>query len=179
MKLAVAALSLLVSTAALAQSRPPPTVRPYLWSAERSQSALGEINVFRRFSSERTAAMREFYGELLALPVLPDTALGGGQMIRYPVGRSEVKLFPVAPSLASTAAVNAAIGVRLLTFFYADPAAVTKRFAAAGCPAPRFVAGSSHRGATGAALVQDPDGVSNYFAEFAGNDNRAVPLRGD
>ena len=40
---------------------------PYLWSAERPKSAIGEINVFRRFSSERTAAMREFYGEVLGV----------------------------------------------------------------------------------------------------------------
>ena len=39
-------------------------------------------------------------------------------MIRYPVGASEVKLFPVAPSPANTARVADAVGVRLLTFFY-------------------------------------------------------------
>src|SRR5688572_9545078 len=86
------------------QGSTPPTVAPYLWNAERPKSQVGEINVFRRFSSERTAAMREFYAEVLGLPVLPETALGGGQMIRYPVGTSEVKLFPVAPSPANTAA---------------------------------------------------------------------------
>ena len=122
------------------------------------KSSIGEVNVFRRFSSEHTAAMREFYGEVLGLPVLPDTALGGGQMIRYPLGLSEVKLFPVMPSPANTAAVDAAIGVRLLTFFYADQAALTQRFVARGLVAPRFAAGTSHVGAAAAALVQDPDG---------------------
>ena len=114
--------------------------------------------MFRRFSSERTAAMREFYGEVLGLPVLPETALGGGQMIRYPVGGSEVKLFPVAPSPASTAGVAEAAGVRLLTFFYADETAVAQRFAAHGLPAPSFAPTTSHAGATRAALAQDPDG---------------------
>ena len=99
----IACVLLGVGNLALAQGSTPPTVRPYLWSAERPKSEVGEINVFRRFSSDRTAAMREFYGEVLALPVLPETALGGGQMIRYPVGGSEVKLFPVAPSPANTA----------------------------------------------------------------------------
>lgn len=144
--------------AALGQGSTPSTVRPYLWNAERPKSEIGEINVFRRFSNERTAAMREFYGEVLALPVLPESALGGGQMIRYPVGLSEVKLFPVAPSPANTAGLAAAAGVRLLTFFYADEAAVTQRFAAHGLLAPKFERRSSHAGASAAALVQDPDG---------------------
>lgn len=147
-----------VTVAASAQPDSATVVRPYLWSAERPPSQLGEINVFRRFSSERTAAMREFYGEVLALPVLPDTALGGGAMIRYPVGGSEVKLFPVAPSPANTAGVAEARGVRVLTFFYADEAALVQRFAAHGLPAPRFAKTGSRRGATAAALVQDPDG---------------------
>ena len=137
MRWTVAALVLLaLGNEAAGQGSTPPTVRPYLWSAERPKSAIGEINVFRRFSSERTAAMREFYGDVLGLPVLPETAAGGGQMIRYPVGASEVKLFPVAPSPANTARVADAVGVRLLTFFYADEAAVTQRFAAHGFPAP-------------------------------------------
>lgn len=134
------------------------TVEPYLWNASRAPSSIGEVNVFRRFSSERTAAMREFYGDVLGLPVLPETALGGGQMIRYPVGRSEVKLFPVAPSAANTAGVAEATGVRVLTFFFADEAALAQRFAAHGYTAPTFGTATSHAGATAAALVQDPDG---------------------
>jgi catechol 2,3-dioxygenase-like lactoylglutathione lyase family enzyme len=147
-----------VAGAAQGQGSAPPTVAPYLWSGERPKSEVGEINVFRRFSSERTAAMREFYGEVLGLPVLPETALGGGQMIRYPVGTSEVKLFPVAPSPANTAAPTEAAGVRLLTFFFDDEAAVIRRFVEHGLPAPRFVRPTSRPGATAAALVPDPDG---------------------
>lgn len=135
-----------------------PTVEPYLWNASRPASAIGEVNVFRRFSSERTAAMREFYGSVLELPVLPEAALGGGQMIRYPVGRSEVKLFPVAPSPANTAGVAEATGVRVLTFFFADEAALARRFTAHGFAPPVFNPATSHAGATAAALVQDPDG---------------------
>ena len=159
MKWAMAALVLLaLGNETAGQGSTPPTVRPFLWSAERPKSSLGEINVFRRFSSERTAAMREFYGDVLGLPVLPETAAGGGQMIRYPQGASEVKLFPVAPSAANTAGVAEAIGVRVLTFFYADEAAVTQRFTAHGFPAPKFQRATSHAGASAAALVQDPDG---------------------
>lgn len=152
------ALFFVVAAHAMGQGSAPATVRPYLWSSDRPKSEIGEINVFRRFSNERTAAMREFYGDVLGLPVLGDAALGAGQMIRYPVGASEVKLFPVAPSPANTAGIAEAAGVRLLTFFYGDEAAVAQRFAAHGLPAPDFAATASHAGAKLAALVQDPDG---------------------
>jgi catechol 2,3-dioxygenase-like lactoylglutathione lyase family enzyme len=151
-------VTLLVAGQAAAQVNAPATIKPYLWSSDRPKSEVGEINVFRRFSNERTAAMREFYGDVLGLPVLPSTAAGGGQMIRYPLGSSEVKLFPVAPTAANTAGIAEAAGVRLLTFFYADEGALTQRFAAHGLPAPRFAPTTAHAGATKAALVQDPDG---------------------
>jgi catechol 2,3-dioxygenase-like lactoylglutathione lyase family enzyme len=154
----VCALALAVTAGAGAQTPTTATIRPFLWRPGMAASDIGEVNVFRRFSSDRTDAMREFYSEVLALPVLPSTALGGGQMIRYPIGASEVKLFPVAPSAANTTAIGEAVGVRLLTFFYADDAAVTKRFVDHGYPAPTFDAGTSHAGATRSALTQDPDG---------------------
>jgi catechol 2,3-dioxygenase-like lactoylglutathione lyase family enzyme len=158
MKWFLGAAFFVVAGQALAQGGAPATVRPYLWSSERPKSEIGEINVFRRFSSDRTDQMRAFYGEVLGLPVLPQTALGGGQMIRYPVGGSEVKLFPAAPSAPSTAGIKDATGVRLLTFFYADEAAVTRRFTQHGLPPPSFAPTASRRGAKSAALLQDPDG---------------------
>jgi catechol 2,3-dioxygenase-like lactoylglutathione lyase family enzyme len=133
-------------------------VRQYLWQAGMAPSEIGEINVFRRFSSDRRAAMETFYARVLALAVLPSTALGGGQMIRYPIGASEVKLFPSDAAPANRAGVGEMIGVRLLTFFYADEAAVTARFVEHGHAAPQFRSQTSHAGATRAALVQDPDG---------------------
>jgi hypothetical protein len=144
MRWSLGAALLVIAGQALAQSSAPATVRPYLWSSDRPKSTIGEINAFRRFSNERTAAMREFYGEVLGLPVLPATALGGCQMIRYPVGASEVKLFPVAPSPANTAGIADAAGVRLLTFFYADEAAVAQRFTARGLASPGFAPTTSH-----------------------------------
>ena len=155
---AITALLLAAVCGATHAETPSATVEPYLWNAKRPPSSLGEVNVFRRFSSERTDAMREFYGTVLALPVLPATALGGGQMIRYPVGGSEVKLFPVAPQPANAAGVAEATGVRVLTFFFADEAALARRFAAHGYAPPKFSSATSHAGATAAALVQDPDG---------------------
>ena len=134
------------------------TIRPYLWQAGMARSEVGEINVFRRFPADRRSQVEPFYSQVLALPVLPSTAPGGGQMIRYPVGASEVKLFPTAMGPANTAAAGDVAGMRLLTFFYADEAALTKRFTESGFPAPRFQPATAHPGATRAALVQDPAG---------------------
>jgi hypothetical protein len=134
------------------------TVRRYLWQAGMARSEVGEVNVFRRFPAELRPAVEAFYGRVLALPALPPSAPGGGQMIRYPVGSSEVKLFPTAGAAANTAAVGAAAGVRLVTLFYADEASITRRFVDHGLPAPRFQAHTGHPGASRAALVQDPAG---------------------
>ena len=134
------------------------TIKPYLWQAGMARSEVGEINVFRRFPAELRAQVEDFYGGVLALPVLPPTAPGGGQMIRYPVGASEVKLFPTAGAAPNATAAGDVAGVRLLTLFFADEAALTKRFVDRGLTAPRFQPSTAHRGATRAALVQDPAG---------------------
>jgi len=99
-----------------------------------------------------------FYSQVLALTVLPPTAPGGGQMIRYPVGASEVKLFPTPMAAPNATPAGSVIGMRLLTFFYADEAAVTRRFTDRGSGAPRFQPSTAYPGATRAALVQDPAG---------------------
>ncbi len=134
------------------------TIRPYLWQAGMARSDVGEINVFRRFPAERRAQVEDFYAGVLALPVMPATAPGGGQMIRYPVGASEVKLFPTAGAAPNATAAGDVAGVRLLTLFFADEAALTKRFTDRGLTPPRFQTSTAHRGATRAALVQDPAG---------------------
>jgi hypothetical protein len=103
-----------------------------------ARSEIGEINVFRRFSSDRTDRVTEFYGYVLGLTALPSSALGGGQMIRYPVGDSEVKLFPSPPNSMNTAPLGDVIGVRLLTFFYDDEEALVTRFRSRGFAAPVF-----------------------------------------
>jgi catechol 2,3-dioxygenase-like lactoylglutathione lyase family enzyme len=134
------------------------TVRPYLWQAGMARSEVGEINVFRRFPAERRPQVEEFYTQVLALPVLPPTAPGGGQMIRYPVGASEVKLFPTPGAAANAAPAGDVAGVRLVTLFYADDGVVTKRFLDKGLTPPAFQAASARPGAARAALVQDPAG---------------------
>lgn len=152
------AITLVAVLSASAIVLPQQTIRPNLWQPGMKPSEVGEINVFRRFPAERRAKVEEFYAGVLALPVLPATAPGGGQMIRYPVGPSEVKLFPTEMGPSNAAAPGDVLGMRLLTFFYADEAALTKRFVDRGYQAPRFQASTAHPGSTRAALVQDPAG---------------------
>lgn len=140
---------------ASAQSPTDETLRQFLWQPGMAPSELGEVNVFRRFSSDREPEMQAFYGDVLGLVPLPSTATGGGAMIRYPVGASEVKLFPVAPAATKTAAVDAVVGLRLLTFFYADEGELTGRFREQGYPVPEFMRRAD---GTRVALTQDPDG---------------------
>ena len=149
-------IALTVSTLSFMQARAQEsTIRPLLWQPGMAASQVGEVNVFRRFSSERTAAVTDFYGKVLGFTALPSTAVGGGQMIRYPIGASEVKLFPSPPSEPNAAPVGAVVGVRLLTFFFRNEAELTARFREHGYSAPEF---HPSIGGTRRALAQDPDG---------------------
>lgn len=156
MKATISAIALTCLTCSVLSAQQ--TIRPFLWQAGMARSDVGEINVFRRFPAERRAQVEAFYAEVLGLTALPPTAPGGGQMIRYPLGASEVKLFPTDMAAPNVAGAGDIAGMRLLTFFYADEAALTKRFATRGLPPPRFQPATAHRGATRAALVQDPAG---------------------
>jgi catechol 2,3-dioxygenase-like lactoylglutathione lyase family enzyme len=158
MRSTLAAVALAVTFGAFSVVHTQQTIRPYLWQAGMARSDVGEINVFRRFPAERRAQVEDFYTRVLALPALPPTAPGGGQMIRYPVGASEVKLFPTEMAAPNAAAAGDVAGMRLLTFFSADEDALTKRFVDRGFSPPRFQPSTAHRGATRAALVQDPAG---------------------
>ena len=156
-------IALLLVTLFFAQTTKPETVRPMLWQPEMKPSDVGEINVFRRFPRELRDKMVQFYEQVLGIKPLPGTALGGNNaqrqrdsaqpqtMIRYPIGGSEVKLFPVAMGDPNRARpVRDVIGIRLLTFFFPDEASVAARFKQHGYPAPVFRSNT--------ALVQDPDG---------------------
>jgi len=146
-----------VSMDSYTQTKNTESVRPLLWQQGMTRSEVGEVNVFRRFSSDRRMKMVEFYGEVLGFRALSAAALGGNAMIRYPIGTSEVKLFPVAQgSENKSGAVQKVVGIRLLTFFFKDEAALTARFKQRGYPVPEFRPGSE--GSSRAALAQDPDG---------------------
>ena len=114
------------------------------------------MNVFRRFTVDR-AKMTEFYGEVLALKPLPTLNMpGGGQMSRFQVGTSEIKLTTATPGgREKSGAVRDVIGLRVLTFFFPDEAALAARFKTHGYAAPEF---RSAVDGTRAAMVTDPDG---------------------
>jgi predicted enzyme related to lactoylglutathione lyase len=113
------------------------------------------MNVFRRFAVDR-AKMIEFYGEVLGLKQLPSIQLGGGnEMILFAIGTGQVKLQATpAASQYPNGDVKAVTGLRVLTFFYPDEAAVSSRFTAKGYPAPAF---SARAGGGRVAMALDPE----------------------
>ncbi len=145
---------LLVARGALAAqpATTTPSVRPLI--------SQGSMNVYRRFLPEHRAKMIEFYARVLALRPLQPIDLGGGaQMILFGIGSGQIKL---ASGLKEgrqyhLGDVNAGTGIRLLTFFFPDEAAVVARFQALGYPAPAF---KQYGDGTRAALAQDPGGFT-------------------
>lgn len=119
------------------------------------------MNVFRRFDvpAER---MYEFYGAVLGFKQLSTLNVGNGAGVaRFQAGAQELKLTRrVANRHYEPGGVQDATGLRLLTFYFADEAALTARFAEHGLPAPAFsaVPKSDPRPASRSALVTDPDG---------------------
>jgi catechol 2,3-dioxygenase-like lactoylglutathione lyase family enzyme len=121
------------------------------------------MNVFRRFEvpAER---MYEFYGAVLGFKQLSTLNVGngnGGGVARFQAGAQELKLTRrVANRHYEPGGVQGATGLRLLTFYFADEAALTARFAEHGLPAPAFsaVPKSDPRSDSRSALVTDPDG---------------------
>ena len=115
------------------------------------------MNVFRRFEvpAER---MYEFYGGVLGFKQLSTLNVGnGGGVARFQAGAQELKLTRrVGDRSYERGGVRGATGLRLLTFFFADEAALSARFVQHGLPAPEFT--DLRPSAGGRALVTDPDG---------------------
>jgi predicted enzyme related to lactoylglutathione lyase len=113
------------------------------------------VNVFRRFSADRSKVL-EFYGDVLGLQ--PATTLnmpGGGQMSQFHIGTSLFKFTNAAAARQEKSGpVPDVTGLRVLTYFYADEAGVAKAFTSHGYPAPEFRGAAGHR----RAMVTDPDG---------------------
>jgi catechol 2,3-dioxygenase-like lactoylglutathione lyase family enzyme len=124
---------------------------PVLWQPS--------MNVFRRFAVE-PEKMYQFYGPVLGfaqLQTLSVTAGNPGGVARFQAGAQELKLTRRTPNRQyQEGGVADATGLRLITFFFADEAALVARFQQHGLPAPKFAdeRGSKRR----SALVQDPDG---------------------
>lgn len=112
--------------------------------------AESSMNVFRRFSGDGVKTL-EFYGTVLGFGDIG--AVGG--VSRYQVGPSQLKFTRAGANANFTrGGIHDAAGVRLWTMWFADEAALTKRFAAHGLPAPEFKTVDGVR----SALVADPDG---------------------
>lgn len=109
-------------------------------------------------STSDVAKVKEFYGEALGLtPMTPVQLPGGLEMTRFQVGSSEIKfLSPRGEVPRETGAIDAAVGIRMLGFYFPDVDGVTARFEEHGYATPSF----QSQGRTGMknAFVSDPDG---------------------
>jgi hypothetical protein len=112
-------------------------------------------NVFRRFNGDGVKTL-EFYGEVLGFRDIGTATVAPGQGVsRYQVGPSQLKFTKAGANTKFTrGAIHDAAGVRLWTMWFADEAALLKRFADHGHTAPVFKAIDGVR----SALLQDPDG---------------------
>lgn len=116
--------------------------------------AQDSMNVFRRYNGDGMKTL-EFYGDVLGLKALSTVAVGRGQVARLQVGTSQLKFTAAGANAHYTRGrIDAAVGVRLWTIWFADEAALSARFAAHGLPAPQFRMIEGTR----SALVTDPDG---------------------
>jgi catechol 2,3-dioxygenase-like lactoylglutathione lyase family enzyme len=135
-------------------AQPPTRATPATTAAVLWQPSM---NVFRRFDvpAER---MYEFYGGVLGFEQLSTLNVGnGGGVARFQAGAQELKLTRrVGDRSYRPGGVRAATGLRLLTFYFADEAALSARFVQHGLPAPQFEDHAPARRRS--ALVQDPDG---------------------
>ncbi|HKJ74298.1 MAG TPA: VOC family protein [Alphaproteobacteria bacterium] len=115
------------------------------------------MNVFRRYTAD-TKKMFEFYGDVLGLKQIQTFTVGRGQQVaRFIVGNSQVKFTKRTPDrVYHRGGVKGATGLRLITFFYPDEAALSQRFTDHGYPAPKFH--SLPNSENEYALVKDPDG---------------------
>jgi catechol 2,3-dioxygenase-like lactoylglutathione lyase family enzyme len=157
LKIALVALSLLMSADALAQPpAPPPAVAP-----APPVFAMPGMNVYRRFDETLTPQMVKFYHEALGLKALQPIQLNANQqMILFGVGQGQIKLaagLKEGRRYQIGKEVNEAVGIRLFALHYADEAPLAARFKAAGFPAPVF---SDMGGGKRGALVRDPAGFT-------------------
>jgi hypothetical protein len=155
MKTALLAAALAIAAPALAQPiTPPPDVKP-----AKPVFAASYMNIFRRFSPDIRDKMVEFYNQVLGLKALTPIQLSKSQqMLLFKVGAGQIKL---ASGLNSGreyrpgGKLNDATGIRLITLYFPDEAALKAGFKAHGYPEPGFKDIGAGRKA---AMVADPGG---------------------
>lgn len=110
------------------------------------------MNVFRRFEAD-TEAMYAFYRDVLGLEQLTTY----GAVARFQAGASEFKLTRrVANRTYQPGGVKDATGLRMVSFFFPEEAALVARFTRAKLPAPQFQDDPALKRRS--AIVTDPDG---------------------
>jgi len=118
------------------------------------------MNVFRRFAAEDPEPLFAFYSEVLGHERLTRYNVGGGTGVstfRAGAGPSQLKFTGrTSDRQYQPGGIDNATGIRLWTFYYADKAALVKRFTDHGLAAPEF----TPIGATQqmSAVVSDPEG---------------------
>ncbi len=155
LKTALIAASLTIAAPALAQPiTPAADVKPAkpVW-------AQNSMNIFRRFSPDIRDKMVEFYNQVLGLEALTPIQLSKTQqMLLFKVGSGQIKLasgLNQGREYHPQGALNDTTGIRLITLYFPDAAALTASFKAHGYPAPAF---KDIGGGRKAALVKDPGG---------------------
>ena len=161
-------LGVLTTVVASAQSSAPEanaTTARVLWQPS--------MNVFRRFEAP-AEKMYEFYGGVLGFKQLSTLNVGnGGGVARFQAGAQELKLTRrVANRSYEGGGVRGATGLRLLTFIFADEAALKARFAEHGVPVPEFMDLRAENRRS--ALVMDPDGQPVELVIMPGASEREV-----
>jgi hypothetical protein len=132
---------------------------PATFATETSEPATVEplnrqpwMNVFRRYDSDEKKLFA-FYTEAVGFERLETY----GAVHRFRAGASEFKLTARTPNRQYVdGGIGDATGLRLITVYYPDAAAVTERFTAHGYAAPQFR--PIPRTTRQVALVEDPDG---------------------
>ena len=155
LKTALIAAALAIAAPALAQPiTPAADVRP-----AKPAWAQNSMNIFRRFSPDIREKMVEFYNQVLGLEALTPIQLSKTQqMLLFKVGSGQIKLasgLNQGREYHPQGALNETTGIRLITLYFPDAAALTASFKAHGYPAPVF---KDIGGGRKAALVKDPGG---------------------
>jgi catechol 2,3-dioxygenase-like lactoylglutathione lyase family enzyme len=151
----LAAAALALATPALAQPIPPPAdVKP-----AKPVFAADFMNIFRRFSPDIRDKMVEFYNQVLGLQALTPIQLSKTQqMLLFKVGKGQIKLasgLNAGRDYHPGGALNDTTGIRLITLYFPDEAALKASFKAHGYPEPEF---KDIGGGRKAAIVHDPGG---------------------
>ncbi len=155
LKIALIAAAVAVAAPALAQPITPlANVAP-----AKPVFAQGSMNIFRRFSPDIRDKMVEFYNQVLGLQALTPIQLSKNQqMLLFKVGTGQIKLasgLNQGREYHPGGALNDTTGIRLITLYFPDQAALEKSFKDHGYPAPAF---RDIGGGRRAALVNDPGG---------------------